>query len=49
MNIRDSYQALRFRDFRLLLMGAFLTVFGWQMIAVAIGWELYEQTAMGNG
>ncbi|HZR42506.1 MAG TPA: MFS transporter [Ktedonobacteraceae bacterium] len=42
--VHDSYLALRFRDFRLLLMGAFLTMFGRQMIAVAIGWELYERT-----
>jgi MFS family permease len=42
--VHDSYLALRFRDFRLLLMGVFLTMFGRQMIAVAIGWELYERT-----
>jgi MFS family permease len=41
---RDSYSSLRFRDFRLLLVGIFLTMFARQMIAVAIGWELYERT-----
>lgn len=41
---RDSYSSLRFRDFRLLLIGVFLTMFARQMIAVAIGWELYERT-----
>ncbi|HEU5230304.1 MAG TPA: MFS transporter, partial [Ktedonobacteraceae bacterium] len=42
---RDSYGALRFRSFRLLLIGIFLTMFARQMIAVAIGWELYERTS----
>src|SRR4029453_8113134 len=40
----DPYAALRFRDFRLLLMGSFLEVVGQQMLGVAIGWELYERT-----
>lgn len=40
----DSYGALRFRDFRLLISGNFLTMFGQQMITVAIGWELYNRT-----
>ncbi len=44
-NARDSYGALRFRSFRLLLIGIFLTMFARQMIAVAIGWELYERTS----
>jgi MFS family permease len=39
-----SYDALHFRDFRLLLIGVFLAMFGRQMITVAIGWQLYEQT-----
>jgi MFS family permease len=42
--IRHSYGSLQFRDFRLLLMGVFLTMFARQMITVAIGWELYERT-----
>lgn len=41
---RDFYGPLRSRDFRLLLSGAFLTMFAQQMITVAIGWELYERT-----
>jgi len=40
----DPYAALRFRDFRLLLVGTFLQVVGQQMLGVAIGWELYERT-----
>ncbi len=40
----DSYGALHSRDFRLLLAGVFLAMFGQQMITVAIGWELYERT-----
>ena len=40
----DPYFALRFRDFRLLLIGTFFAGLGSQMITVAIGWELYERT-----
>ncbi len=40
----DSYGALRYRDFRLLLGSVFLTMFGQQMLTVAIGWELYNRT-----
>jgi MFS family permease len=40
----DSYRSLRFRDFRLLLTGVFLTMFARQMISVALGWELYLRT-----
>ena len=40
----DSYGALRYRDFRLLLCGAFLPMFGQQMMTVAFGWELYNRT-----
>jgi len=36
--------ALQFLDFRLLLSGAALATFAQQMLAVAIGWELYIQT-----
>jgi MFS family permease len=43
-NSHDPYFALRFRDFRLLLTGAFFASLGTQMITVAIGWELYERT-----
>jgi MFS family permease len=40
----DPYAALRFRDFRLLVAGTFLTVVAEQMLGVAVGWELYERT-----
>jgi MFS family permease len=40
----DPYAALRFRDFRLLVSGTFLTVVAEQMLGVAVGWELYERT-----
>ena len=40
----DPYQALRSRDFRLLLVGNFVATLGEQMLTVAIGWELYERT-----
>ncbi len=43
-NSHDPYLALRFRDFRLLLVGIFFAGLGSQMITVAIGWELYERT-----
>ncbi len=40
----DPYAALRFRDFRFLLAGQFLTAFGTQMVSFAIGWELWLRT-----
>lgn len=40
----DPYAALRFRDFRFLLVGQFLTAFGTQMVSFAIGWELWLRT-----
>jgi MFS family permease len=40
----DPYAALRFKDFRFLLVGQFLTAFGTQMISFAIGWELWLRT-----
>ncbi len=43
-DIHDPYQALRFRGFRLLLLGMFIAGLGEKMIDVAIGWELYERT-----
>jgi len=43
-NSHDPYFALRFRDFRFLLIGTFFAGLGSQMITVAIGWELYERT-----
>ena len=40
----DSFAVLRFRDFRLLVVGSFLAVVAEQMLGVAVGWELYERT-----
>lgn len=41
---RDPYAALRFRDFRLLIIGRFVAQIGEMMVSVAVGWELYERT-----
>ncbi|MGH2514664.1 MAG: MFS transporter [Ktedonobacterales bacterium] len=40
----DPYAALRIRDFRLLTLGSFVSNFGWQMLTVAVGWEIYLRT-----
>jgi MFS family permease len=40
----DPYLALRFRDFRFLLVGQFLTSFGSQMVSFGIGWQLWLRT-----
>ncbi len=40
----DPYAALRFRDYRLYLASRFLGTLGEQMLAVAVGWELYLRT-----
>ena len=40
----DPYEALRLRDFRLLLIGRFLAGLGDQGVGVALGWELYDRT-----
>jgi len=40
----DPYAALRYRDFRLFIIGRFVATLGEQMITVALGWELYERT-----
>src|SRR5258708_489170 len=40
----DSYAALRFRDFKLMISGRFVASLGEQMVSVAVGWELYERT-----
>ncbi len=40
----DAYLALRFRDFRLMFVGSFMAAMGEQMLAVALGWELYKRT-----
>jgi MFS family permease len=40
----DPYLALRFRDYRFLISGSFIAAMGNQMLALAIGYELYERT-----
>jgi len=40
----DAYAALRVAGFRRYITGNFLSVFGLQMQAVAVGWEIYERT-----
>lgn len=40
----DPYAALRFRDFRLLIIGRLVAQIGEMMVSVSIGWELYERT-----
>jgi MFS family permease len=38
------YAVLKNRDFLLYLIGRFIASFGQQMLAVAIGWEIYDRT-----
>ena len=40
----DPYAVLRVRDFRLLLIGRFITTFGGEMLTFAIAWELWLRT-----
>jgi MFS family permease len=40
----DPLAAMRYRDFRLLVLGSFLAVVAEQMLGVAVGFELYERT-----
>ena len=40
----DPYAALRHRDYRLLLIGRFITGFGNEMLTFAISWELWLRT-----
>ncbi len=40
----DPYRALRYRDFRFLLVGQFITSFGSQMVSFGIGWQLWLRT-----
>ena len=42
---RDTYAALRFRDFRLLIGGRFVAQLGEMMVSIGVGWELYERTS----
>lgn len=41
---RDSYGALRGRDFRRFLSGNVLALLGLQMQTYAVGWDIYERT-----
>ncbi len=41
---QNGYAALGYRDFRLLIVGRFITTLGNQMLSVAIGWELWLRT-----
>jgi MFS family permease len=43
-DVHDPYAALRHRDYRLLLGSGVLASIGQTMLAVAVGWELYERT-----
>ncbi len=40
----DPYAVLRVRDFRLLIIGRFLSSFGGEMLTFAIAWELWLRT-----
>jgi len=40
----DPYAALRHRDYRLLLIGRFITSFGNEMLTFTISWELWLRT-----
>jgi MFS family permease len=40
----DAYAALRHRFVRSFAIGRFAAIAGWQMINVAVGWQLYERT-----
>jgi MFS family permease len=41
---RDPYAALRYSNFRFLLIGRFITSFGTEMLSFAIAWELWLRT-----
>ena len=43
-NRHDPYAPLRYRDYRLLLTGRFITSFANEMLTFAIGWELWLRT-----
>ena len=44
MERHDPYAPLRFRDYRLLLIGRFISSFANEMLSFAIGWELWLRT-----
>jgi len=43
-DIHDPYAPLRYQDYRLLLIGRFITSFANEMLTFAIGWELWLRT-----
>ncbi len=45
LSVHDPYQALRHRDYRLWLTGNSIASLGQQMLALAVGWELYDRTS----
>jgi MFS family permease len=42
--VHDPFLALRYPNFRLVMVGEFVNALGSQMIAVALGWEIYDRT-----
>jgi MFS family permease len=42
--VNEPYGVLKNRDFLLFLTGRFIASFGQQMLAVAVGWEIYQRT-----
>jgi MFS family permease len=42
--LHDPYHALRFHDFRLVLLDDIVRSLGGQMMTVALGWEIYDRT-----
>ncbi len=44
LRTHDPYAALRIKNFRLYMIGNFLSIFGLQMQSVAVGWEVYDRT-----
>ncbi len=40
----DPWAALRYRDFRLVILSRFTASLGERMVGVALGWEIYERT-----
>ena len=42
--VTDAYAALRYPFVRRFAVGRFAAVAGWQMISIAVGWQLYERT-----
>jgi MFS family permease len=43
--VHDPFPALRYKDYRFYAIALFLSVMGFRMQSVAVGWELYERTS----